>query len=114
MDAAAHEQVARQRARRRVIAHLIDAQLAAAGAGLEEVVVREVLDEVARGVHVGPVPRLAVRIGRQRALAAEQVVLLVGAVLASSRSTPVSIVLIVAATSSMCPYSSAAMFEIRS
>ena len=78
VHAAAHEQVARERAGGRVVAHLVDAQLAAAGAGLEEVVVREVLDEVAGGVHVGAVPRLAVGVGRQRALAAEEVVLLVG------------------------------------
>ena len=64
VDAAADEQVARQRARRRVVAHLVDAQLAGASAGLEEVVVRQVLDEVAGGVHVGAVPRLAVGVGR--------------------------------------------------
>ena len=77
VDAAADEQIARQRARRGVVAHLVDAQLAGAGTRLEEIVVRQVLHQVAGGVHVGPVPRLAVRVGRERALAAEQVVLLV-------------------------------------
>ena len=77
MDAAADEQVARQRARRRVVAHLVDAQLAGASTRLEEVVVRQVLDEVAGGVHVRAVPRHAVRVGGQGALAAEVVVVLV-------------------------------------
>jgi hypothetical protein len=75
VDAAADEQVAGQRARRRVLDHLVHPQLAAAGARLEEVVVREVLDQVAGGEDVLAGPRLALRVERQRALPAEQVVL---------------------------------------
>ena len=48
VHAAAHQQVARQGAGGRVLAHLVDLELALAGAGLEEEVVRQVLDQVAR------------------------------------------------------------------
>ena len=47
VHAAAHEQVAGQRPRRRVLDHLVDLQLVVARAGLEEEVVRQVLDQVA-------------------------------------------------------------------
>ncbi|HKV66834.1 MAG TPA: hypothetical protein VJN72_02010, partial [Gaiellales bacterium] len=76
VHAAADEQVAGQRARRRMLDGLVDAQLAAAGAGLEEVVVRQVLDEVTRGEYVVAVPRLAHRVLQQRAGAAGREVVL--------------------------------------
>ncbi len=70
VHAAADEQVAGQRARRRVVDHLVDLQLVVARAGLEEEVVRQVLDQVARGEHVVAGPRVAAASPRQRALAA--------------------------------------------
>jgi hypothetical protein len=70
VHAAAHEQVARQRARRRMLDHLVDLELVVARAGLEEEVVREVLDEVAGRRDVVAGPRLAHRVLRQRRLAA--------------------------------------------
>jgi hypothetical protein len=70
VDAAADEQVAGQRAGRRVVAHLVDLELVVARAGLEEEVVHEVLDEVARRGDVVAVPRLAVRVLTQRGRAA--------------------------------------------
>ena len=59
MHAAADQQVAGQRACRRVVDHLVDLELVVARAGLEEEVVRQVLDEVTRGEHVVAVPGLA-------------------------------------------------------
>ena len=72
VDAAPHEQVAGQRARGRVIDHLVDLQLVVAGPGLEEEVVRQVLDEVARGEHVLAGPRLAHRVLAERGGAARR------------------------------------------
>ncbi len=66
VDAAAHEQVARQRPRRRVVDHLVDLELVVARAGLEKEVVGEVLDEIARRRDVVAVPGLAVRILHER------------------------------------------------
>ena len=60
VHAAADEQVAGQRAGRRVVDHLVDLELVVARAGLEEEVVREVLDEVAGRGDVVAVPGLAV------------------------------------------------------
>ena len=48
VDAAADEQEAGQCARRRMLDHLVDLELPVPGAGLEEEVVRQVLDEIAR------------------------------------------------------------------
>ena len=59
VDAAADEQVAGQRAGGRVVDHLVDLELVVARAGLEEEVVRQVLDQVAGGEDVVAVPRLA-------------------------------------------------------
>jgi hypothetical protein len=73
--AAADEQVARERARRRVVDHLVNLELVVARAGLEEEVVREVLDQVARGEDVVAIPGLAVGVLAQRALAAGDEVL---------------------------------------
>jgi hypothetical protein len=75
VHAAAHEQVSRQRPGGGVVDHLVDLQLVAAGAGLEEEVVRQVLDEVARREHVVAVPGPPVRVLRQRALTAGEEVL---------------------------------------
>jgi hypothetical protein len=75
VHAAAHEQVAGERARRRVVDHLVDLELVVARAGLEEEVVRQVLDQVARGEDVVAVPGLAVGVLAQRALAAGEEVL---------------------------------------
>ena len=128
VHAAADEQVAGQRPRGRVLDHLVDLELVVPRARLEEEVVREVLDEVAGREDVVAVPWPAVRVLRQRALAAGDEVLRVADALdgrerrfAASTSTPlslgeapVSIVLIAVATSSMWPNSSAAMFATRS
>ena len=116
MDAAAHEQVAGERASGRVLDHLVDLQLVVPRAGLEEEVVREVLDEVARREDVVAGPRPALRVLRQRTLAAGEEVVRVaepftsasGLFVASSVRArpfdsgvaPVSIVLIAVATSS--------------
>jgi hypothetical protein len=113
-----------------VIDHLVHLQLVVARAGLEEEVVREVLDEVARREDIVSRPRTPERVLRQRALAAGDEVLRVadaedageGLVVASSLRTrpfcsgeaPVSIVLIAVATSSTWPNSSAAMLATRS
>ena len=70
VHAAAHQQVAGQRACRGMLDQLVDLELAVACAGLEEVVVREVLDEVARREHVVARPRSAVGVDRQHTLAA--------------------------------------------
>ncbi len=66
MDATANQQVPGERTRGRVVAHLVHAQLAGAGARLEEVVVCQIFDQVTRGVHYGAGPRLAVRVGGGR------------------------------------------------
>jgi hypothetical protein len=72
---AAHEQVAGEGARRGVRHHLVDLQLVVARAGLEEEVVRQVLDQVAGREHVVAGPRRAARVLGKRALAAgEEVV----------------------------------------
>ena len=87
--------------------------------------VGQVLDQVARAEHVVAVPGLAVGVLAQRALAADDEVLRVAPALHSAQRisgraavgrgrAPVSIVLIAAATSSMCPYSLAAMLATRS
>jgi hypothetical protein len=70
--AAAHEQVAGQRAGHRVLDHLVDLQLVVARAGLEEEVVRQVLDQIARREDVVPVPRPPVGVLRQRALSTRE------------------------------------------
>ena len=86
MDAAADEQVAGQRARGRMLDHLVDLELAVAGAGLEEEVVRQILDEVAGGEDVVAVPGPPLRVLRQRALAAgEEVVRVADALQAGER-----------------------------
>ena len=75
VDAAADEQEAGQRACGRMLDHLVDLQLPVPRAGLEEEVVRQVLDQVAGREDVVAVPRAALRVLRQRALAAgEEVV----------------------------------------
>jgi hypothetical protein len=66
MHAAANEQIAGQRAGGRVSDHLVDLELVVPGPGLEEEVVREILDEVARGEHVVAVPGLAHRVLAER------------------------------------------------
>jgi hypothetical protein len=47
VDTAAHEQIPGQRARRWMLDRLVDLELAVARSGLEEEVVRKVLDDVA-------------------------------------------------------------------
>jgi hypothetical protein len=64
VKAASHEQVSGQRARGRVIDHLVHLQLVVASAGLEEEVVRQVLDQVAGAEDVVTVPRTALRVLR--------------------------------------------------
>ena len=75
VHAAAHEQVAGQRAGGRVLDHLIDLELVVAGTGLEEEVVGQVLHEVAGAEDVVAVPGLAVGVLTQRALTAGDEVL---------------------------------------
>src|SRR5512132_326361 len=75
VDTAAHEQIAGQRPRRRVLDHLVHLELVVAGTGLEEEVVRQVLDEVTRAEDVVAVPRPALRVLRQRPLAAGEEVM---------------------------------------
>ena len=75
VHAAAHQQVAGQRPGRRVVDHLVDLELVVAGAGLEEEVVGQVLDQVAGGEDVVAVPRLAVGILDERGRAAGDEVL---------------------------------------
>jgi hypothetical protein len=57
VDAAADEQVPGQRAGGRVLDHLVDLQLAVAGSGLQEVVVGQVLDQIAGAEDVVARPR---------------------------------------------------------
>ena len=125
MHAAANEQEARQRPRGGMLDHLVDLELAVARAGLEEEVVRQILDEVAGREDVVAVPGTALRVLRQRSLAAGQEVVRIADPLqrgerrlrraaAVDGVAPVSIVLIVVATSSTWPNSSAAMLETRS
>ncbi len=70
MHATADEQVAGQRAGRRMVDHLVDLELVVARAGLEEEVVRQILDQVPGGEDVVAVPGLAVRVLNQRGGAA--------------------------------------------
>ena len=70
VDAAAHEQVAGERPRGGMLDHLVDLELVVPRAGLEEEVVREILDQVAGGEHVVAVPGTALRVLRQRRPAA--------------------------------------------
>ena len=72
MDAAADEQEPGQRAGGGMLDRLVDLELAVAGAGLEEEVVGQVLDEVAGGEDVVAVPGTPLRVLRQRALATGQ------------------------------------------
>ena len=72
VDAAADEQVPRQRPRNRMVDHLVHLQLAVAGTGLEEEVVGQVLDEVAGREDVVTRPRPPLRVLGKRALAAGQ------------------------------------------
>jgi hypothetical protein len=60
VHAAADQQVARQRAGGGMLDHLVDLELVVARAGLEEEVVRQILDKVARRKHVIAVPGLCV------------------------------------------------------
>ena len=60
VHSAADEEVAGESARGRVLDHLVDLQLVVPRSRLQEEVVRQVLDEVARGEHVVAVPRAAV------------------------------------------------------
>jgi hypothetical protein len=127
VDAAADEQIAEHLACARVLRHLVDAELVRAGAVLEEEVVEQVEDEVAAGEDVAAVPVVGDRVAAHGAQAgADEVHAVAGAVLAHAQRRagdvggggglagggPVSSELIVAATTSMCPYSSAAMFAI--
>src|SRR5215204_7270447 len=75
VDPATDEQVPGQRTSGRVLDHLVDLELVVPGARLEEEVVREVLDEVARGEHVVAVPRPSVRVLREGSLSARDEVL---------------------------------------
>ena len=75
MDTAANEQEAGQRTRRRVLDHLVDLELAVPRAGLEEEVVRQVLDEVAGREHVVAVPRATLRVLWQRTLPTDEEVM---------------------------------------
>jgi hypothetical protein len=72
VDAATDEQVARQCPGGRVLHHLVDLEFVVAGAGLEEEVVRQILDQVARGEDVVAVPGPTLRVLRQRALASSE------------------------------------------
>jgi hypothetical protein len=58
-----------------VLDHLVDLELAVASAGLKEEVVGQVFDEVAGREDVVAVPRSALRVLRQRSLAAGQEVM---------------------------------------
>ena len=75
VHAPAHEQVAGERPGGRVLDHLVDLQLVVPGARLEEEVVCQVLDQVPGREDVVAVPGSAVRVLRQRALAARDEVL---------------------------------------
>jgi hypothetical protein len=125
VDAAAHEQVARERSRGRVLDHLVHLELVVPRSRLEEEVVRQILDQVAGREHVVAVPGPALRVLRQRALSAGDEVwgLPMPLTLASAASgarpssiglAPVSIVFTVVQTSSTCPNSSAPMLHRRS
>lgn len=70
VDATADEQVAGQGACRRMLDHLVDLQLVVLGTRLEEEVVGQILDEVARGEDVVPCPGPAERVLGQGSLAA--------------------------------------------
>jgi hypothetical protein len=75
VHAAANEQVARQRPGRGVLDHLVHLELVVPRAGLEEEVVRQILDEVAGREHVVAVPGPPLRVLRRRTLpAGEEVV----------------------------------------
>lgn len=56
MHSSTNEEVAGQRAGGRMVHHLVDLQLVVARSRLEEEVVGEVLNEIARGEDVIPVP----------------------------------------------------------
>jgi hypothetical protein len=119
-------QVAEHLAGDRVVGHLVDADLLRPGAALQEEVVHQVERQVARVEHGVALPCLPERVRRHRALAADdEVVRVAGALDPAERrahlavgppspAAPVSMPVTVAATSPMCPCSSAPMFEIRS
>ena len=87
VDAATHEQEARERPRGRMLDHLVDLQLPVPGARLEEEVVGQVFDEVAGGEHVVAVPGPSLGVLRQRTLAADQEVMWVAHVLEALERT---------------------------
>jgi hypothetical protein len=108
-----------------VLDHLVHLELVVPGAGLEEEVVREILDEVARREDVGAVPRPTLGVLRERACPPAMKWCGFPIPLTSARPAsgarpssvglaPVSIVLIVVATSSTCPNSSVAIEQRRS